>query len=154
MNSKYLVLFVAIVFIFSFLASGLLNRSGLEKRLDKISMKYDVCNPVKTICQSMLDGTRAELIFLQQPTALKPFEIEVRIDVEGVADVFIDFRMESMNMGLNYYRLSKSATGIWKGTAILPVCTSRRTDWIADLQIEYQGKLWTAEYSFSQSIEN
>lgn len=155
MNNKLIVFIVAIIFIVSFLVGHWLSESDQKiQQFDKISMQYPACNPVLNECQALLDNTQVSTLFLQKPTALKPFEIEVRVDKPDIQEVRMDFRMPAMNMGVNFYRLNKVNNSLWKGQVILPVCTSRRSDWIAELQVEYQGKLWVAEYGFSQSIEN
>ncbi len=155
MNNKIIISIVAVVFIISFLAGNWLNeRNQKAQKLEKVIMQASPCNPAINKCQALLQGAPVIAAFLQKPSALRPFEVEVKSDLSGIEDVHVDFRMQSMNMGVNLYRLNKVKEGVWVGSVTLPVCTSRRSDWIAELQISYQGKLWTAEYAFTQSIDN
>lgn len=155
MNNKFIITIAIVIFVVSFFVGNWLNgRNEQVMQLEKISMQYSACNPVMNTCQAMLQNVPISIVIPQQPSALKPFEIEVRSNLSDIDDVRIDFRMQSMNMGVNFYHLDKINAGTWKGKATLPVCTSRRSDWIVELQINHQGKLWIAEYAFTQSVDN
>lgn len=155
MNNKFILPVVAIIFIASFLLGNWLNQSDDNiVQFEKKNMQYLPCNPVMNKCQAMFENIPVSITFLQKPTALNPFMIEVRVDEPDIQEVRMDFRMPAMNMGVNFYRLSEVEEGIWKGDVTLPVCTSRRSDWVGELQIHYQEKLWVAEFAFTQSMDN
>ncbi len=64
---------------------------------------------------------------------LQPFPVQVQI--QGKAeDAALVFAMEGMDMGLNRYRLEPAPEGL-RTTAMLPVCTSGRRDWRADIEV-------------------
>jgi len=69
---------------------------------------------------------------------LEKFAFEVVPQGEAarsVGEVRVDFEMVGMDMGINAYRLERLADGRYRQDIILPVCTSTRTDWIANLTI-------------------
>lgn len=53
----------------------------------------------------------------------------------SVGSIRVDFEMIDMDMGINVYRLERLADGHYQATIILPVCTSDRSDWLANLTI-------------------
>ena len=64
------------------------------------------------------------------------FEVEPQGEAaRSVGEVRVDFEMVDMDMGINAYRLERLADDTFRQDIILPVCTSTRTDWIANLTI-------------------
>jgi len=55
--------------------------------------------------------------------------------------------MRGMNMGSNLYRLQPDSEG-YAGRAVLPICTSGRSDWIAEVRIETPHKRYVAPFGF------
>jgi hypothetical protein len=49
--------------------------------------------------------------------------------------VTVDIRGLNMDMGLNRTRLRQADNGRWQGETILPVCSQRRMEWEAQVQI-------------------
>ncbi|MCL7744570.1 hypothetical protein LV476_06360 [Guyparkeria hydrothermalis] len=69
---------------------------------------------------------------------LKKFDFTVEPLGEAarsVGSVRVDFEMVDMDMGINAYRLERLADGHYQATVILPVCTTDRSDWLANLTI-------------------
>jgi len=68
---------------------------------------------------------------------MQPFRVE--LEVTGlppaiVTEVVVSFAMAGMDMGLNRYRLDPgSEPGRWRGQVTLPICSSGRTDWLAQI---------------------
>ena len=71
----------------------------------------------------------------------------------NVEKVIVDFNMKDMNMGLNRVQLDHKGNGVWVASTILPVCTLRRNDWVSQLQLLRQNKLWLADFEFEQKKE-
>ncbi|MFW5936725.1 MAG: PAS domain-containing sensor histidine kinase, partial [Desulfosalsimonas sp.] len=54
---------------------------------------------------------------------------------KAVGEIRVDFEMVGMDMGINAYRLDRMADGEYREEVILPVCTTDRSDWLANLSI-------------------
>lgn len=64
------------------------------------------------------------------------FRVEPQGEVaQSVGGVRVDFEMLDMDMGINAYRLERLVDGEYRATIILPVCTTDRSDWLANLTI-------------------
>lgn len=68
------------------------------------------------------------------PSALQPFVLTVRAP-KGT-QVYAEFVMQGMEMGLNRYRLEHQPNGAWQGRVTLPVCVSGRRDWLLVLEVD------------------
>jgi hypothetical protein len=74
--------------------------------------------------------------FGAEPRALQPFPIHIQLEGHQQADaVTLAFSMQGMDMGSNRYRLIADAPGGWSADITLPICTSGRTDWVADFEL-------------------
>lgn len=71
-----------------------------------------------------------------QVVALKSFPVELRASGEAPDAVRVKFAMSGMSMGLNEYRLIPAGDGVWKADVMLPICTSGRSDWLAEFTVE------------------
>jgi len=90
-------------------------------------------------CRVSIDGLGAFRVSMpERVVPLEKFAFEVVPQGEAarsVGEVRVDFEMVGMDMGINAYRLERLADGRYRQDIILPVCTSTRTDWIANLTI-------------------
>lgn len=83
--------------------------------------------------------------------ALKPFRLRLQLDqitpvkIDGIELVF---SMQGMQMGLNKYRLIRETDRLWTATVTLPICTSGRSDWLADFELKSSDQKWTARIPF------
>ena len=56
---------------------------------------------------------------------------------ENIQDVHIDFAMQTMQMGLNRYRLMPShQRSDWQAEVTLPLCVQGRSDWLMLIEID------------------
>jgi hypothetical protein len=62
--------------------------------------------------------------------------LAVDLDAIDAENVIVDIRGLNMDMGLNRTRLARDAAGTWRGETILPVCSQRRMEWEAAVQID------------------
>lgn len=77
--------------------------------------------------------------FLEVPQVMKPLTLVLNTNkTEVVRDVHVSFAMQSMEMGLNRYRLVPQA-GAWQAMVTLPVCAQGRSDWNVLVEIEMDG---------------
>ena len=102
------------------------------------------------VCTTQMNERRVTLRFLEQPNPLKPFSFIVTLQgfaEDNVKGIQVAFRMQGMDMGRNLYRLQPDSEG-YTGRAVLPVCTSGRSDWIAEVRIETPDKRYVAPFGF------
>lgn len=67
---------------------------------------------------------------------MKTLTLEVVLQPPGAREVFVDIRGLNMDMGVNRTRLAQVENGVWQGETILPVCSQRRMEWEAAVQID------------------
>ncbi len=114
------------------------------------------CNVTERICQATGPDVRLRLQLGPPVSVMRSFPIRVKLDGDygEVEQVSVLFTMEGMNMGLNWYRLKEGRAGRWIGQAMLPVCTSGRTDWIARVSVRAGRRDWKVEFPFeAESLE-
>lgn len=127
-------------------------RSGLDVPSVPLVASATDCDSARTACGAQGEGLEIELRLGPPVQPLEPFDIALRIADGALADsavVEVRFVMQGMDMGINRYRLARAADGIWRGRAVLPVCTSRRTDWLAELDIRDGARRWTVALPFT-----
>lgn len=110
------------------------------------------CDSALRVCAARSDALDIALQLGPPVRPMQAFEIQVRSlrgPLGADARVDVQFQMRAMDMGINRYRLAIAADGVWRGTAILPVCASGRSDWIAQLDIRAGGRHWIAELPFT-----
>jgi hypothetical protein len=79
-----------------------------------------------------------ELAFSISPNdipLMQTLTLEVETNVAGVEGVVVDIRGLNMDMGLNRTQLSAGGGGSWRGETILPICSQRRMEWEAAVQL-------------------
>ena len=90
-------------------------------------------------CTVTIDGLGAFRVTMPETVVpLEKFTFAVSPQGEvarSVGAVRVDFEMVGMDMGINAYRLERLADGEYRSTIILPVCTTDRSDWLANLTI-------------------
>lgn len=127
-------------------------RSGADAPPVPLVASATDCDSARTACGAQGEGLRIELRLGPPVQPLEAFDIALRIadgTLTDAAAVEVQFVMRGMDMGINRYRLARAADGVWRGRAVLPVCTSRRTDWIAELDIRDGTHRWTAALPFT-----
>ncbi len=67
---------------------------------------------------------------------MQPLRLAVRTQGIAAAAVAVDIRGLNMQMGLNRTALRQDREGVWSGETILPICSQRRMEWEAAVQID------------------
>lgn len=110
------------------------------------------CDSARQACAARGEDLEFELRLGPSVRPMEAFDVRLR-GLRGALDadaqISVEFQMRGMDMGLNRYRLEPAADGAWQGRAMLPVCTTGRSDWIARVEIAQRGRRWTAELPFS-----
>ncbi len=97
-----------------------------------------VCNPVGGLCTA---GDATLTVTLGLGDGIQPlttFPVEVNLIGEKAAKVkkvTANFSMLNMDMGFNRFDLSQQADKIWRGQAILPVCSMGRREWRVTVEV-------------------
>ncbi len=117
------------------------------------------CDAAYQACVARGDALRLELVLGPPVIALEAFPVQLRVIAGDVlseaAAVELEFGMVGMDMGQNRYRLERQSDSDWSGTALLPVCTMGRRDWLARVRLTDGARAWTAEIPFvSQSTSS
>ena len=94
------------------------------------------CDLLKSKCEYVIDNKTVMLEFSGHVQTMKRFTLRVQLKNfrSKVKEVSVKFSMKSMNMGQNNFQLlpvNKNVQNLdlWKTSLLLPVCTSKRTDW-------------------------
>ena len=136
------------------LASGLWS---LQPDADSVAQPTPLqaaadCDSARQACVARGADLEFELRLGPPVRPMEAFGIHLR-SLRGALDadarISVEFQMRAMDMGLNRYRLERAADGAWNGQAILPVCTTGRSDWVARVEIAQDARRWTAELSFT-----
>ena len=114
--------------------------------------------PVRQPCQvsagpCMAGDEQLQLSVLLGPgvVALKPFPVTLTLDPVSrvdVKEITLAFSMQGMSMGLNRYRMIRRSDRIWTAKVTLPICTSGRSDWIADFDLKSDDGRWSLKIPF------
>jgi hypothetical protein len=67
---------------------------------------------------------------------MKPLKLAVITEGLAPETMVVEIRGLNMEMGLNRTQLTPIAEGGWAGETILPVCSQRRMEWEAALQLD------------------
>jgi len=111
------------------------------------------CDPVATACSAGNDDLTLNLRLSGEVHPLKPFTVE--LDLRGrvaatVNKVTVGFAMVGMDMGENVFKLVRGADGVWRGQAMLPICSHGRRDWRATVEAAGEA-LYTAAFNLQVS---
>ncbi len=109
------------------------------------------CDSAQRSCRLLGDDIEFELSLGPPVRTMQTFVVvlhRLRGDIAADAHVEVQFQMRDMDMGLNRYRLIADADGVWRGQAMLPVCSDDRSDWLAQVTITANGKAWQAQLPF------
>jgi len=88
-------------------------------------------------CQQSLAG--GSVTFSIEPgdvPLMKPLVLAVVTQGLVAAGVVVEIRGLNMEMGLNRTVLTRGGDGDWRGETILPICSQRRMEWEAAVQLE------------------
>jgi hypothetical protein len=107
------------------------------------------CDPAKNTCVAYGEGINLSLSLQGPVRVLKSFLVTVQLEspavVSPIRRVAVTFSMVGMYMGFNRFSLEQRSSKIWQGQAMLPVCSSGRTDW--RIAVEVAGEpAYTAEF--------
>ena len=120
-----------------------------EKNAPAAMLALAVPCDIHSGCRAGSDGLAVTVRFGTPPRALQPFPVQVLTETaQAVESVAIGFSMRGMDMGLNRYRLVVTAPHDWRGDVTLPVCSSGRSDWLANVEVIADGNKYHVAVPF------
>lgn len=147
----FLLLFVLVTVMLSrYLRPAQQAMLGLEPA-ETVAMAVETdCDARTSACRARVGEVRLQLQLEPTLRPLQAFGIELKAEGWQPQQVAIYFSMQGMEMGLNRFLLQPQ-DGLWRGSAMLPVCTDRRNDWLATVFVTHQGRRYRAEFGFTQA---
>lgn len=138
---------VAVVYYFR-------NQQEVEQKPRLVLELSDLnCNPAEVACTATKQDFSVALFFPDKVHYLKPFRMQVTatgMNNSTIEAVFIDYNMVGMDMGLNRFSLLPVNDGKgqqrYEGEGILPVCVSGRVDWLANINVVTEDKVYEAVF--------
>ncbi|MHB1677601.1 MAG: hypothetical protein ACYCSS_08725 [Sulfuriferula sp.] len=124
---------------------GVLVFGGIYQKWHHTAQKPRTVNCADTLhtCRFTMDRQSVQVNFLEPPTGLHPFTLQV--EIPSAHRIFASFTMPEMDMGNNRYRLLQKNAQLWQAQVILPVCMSGGHNWLLTLNID--GKTITIPFS-------
>lgn len=89
-------------------------------------------------CRAALPGGGAVSLAIAPPEIplMQTLTLDVRLEGAEAHSVVVDIRGLNMDMGISRARMRDLGDGTWRGETILPVCSQRRMEWEAAVQVE------------------
>ena len=147
MNNIFSIISIILLFVIVYYAGQFLSKS--DYAVDPlVYIDSPKCNPAMSSCRAVFDNGEIIVHFLQQPSALTPFDVEVLTRGFDAKKVSVTFVMNNMDMGVNAFNLDYQSKEVWRVKAILPVCSQARSDWIVEIRVKYKDKILRTDYAF------
>lgn len=121
---------------------------GLEPANTILMSTDKECDVSVSTCQASLGEYRLKFSIDSTVQPLKSFTVELQPEAWQPEQAAVYFSMQGMEMGLNRFSLQQT-DGVWQGRAMLPVCTDRRSDWLATVFVSHDGQRYRSEFGFS-----
>lgn len=109
------------------------------------------CDVSAAPCVKSAKGMRLTLALLDKPSGLRPFPVQVTTEASDalqITHVKLIFSMTGMHMGDLKQSLRREGDQ-WVGQAILPICTSGRSDWQVQVEVIADKTIYLADYAFT-----
>jgi len=139
------LVFLLSVFLVSYLLGSLLeNNRQTESFFNK-----STCDLLNGSCHIVNRDIEYEIAFDGVPSPLTPFGIRLTALDSKISHVGIEFEMEEMDMGNNFYSLENKGK-FWDAQVLLPVCSLGRNDWLLRVNVVRDEVMYSTELKFSQ----
>lgn len=153
MQRQILTTLLTVALVIAILGGAWFLRPGRDTSSVVAIMQVSAeCDSAQRACTARGEDLEFELRLGPPVRPMEAFEIRLhglRDTLGADAQITVEFQMRGMDMGLNRYRLERAADGAWYGRAMLPVCTTGRSDWLARVEIAQRGRRWVAELPFT-----
>ena len=147
MNNLFSIISTLVFFVIVYFAGQFLSKP--EHATEQVVyIDSPKCSPAISPCKAVFDDGEIILHFLQQPSALIPFDVEVLTKDFDAEMVSVAFVMKNMDMGVNTFNLDHHSKETWQVKAILPICSQARNDWVVELRVKYKDEILRTDYAF------
>jgi hypothetical protein len=116
-----------------------------KSSLPEETLSVDVpCDATGQGCNAQSGAMQWTVRIGPEAVALKSFPVSLRIagSDETLESARVKFVMSGMSMGLNEYQLISVDNNAWEADVMLPICTSGRSDWLAEFSVASKRKRW------------
>lgn len=152
--SRMIKSFLAFVFVSLVVSILILSQSQfLNKGKSKpivILERTAPCDNLKSVCKFTGDGKQLELVFSGKVKTMQAFRLNAGLlnFVTEIENISASFSMTSMSMGINRFVLqphdTQARNSYWQTSVLLPVCISKRSDWLMVFKVETATKTYKA----------
>lgn len=120
-----------------------------QTRVPAVQLALSEPCDVQLGCRATNESLTATVIFGTDVHGLQPFPLKVLFETGNqVESVTVAFSMQGMDMGLNRYSLSGDSMSAWNAIVTLPICSTGRTDWIAEFDLLAAGRHYRLQVPF------
>jgi len=119
------------------------DKPVLDKEVIYLDGKKN-CDLVNSECEFVSDNKTVTLKFEGTVRTLQRFKLKTKSYNFNNDILFISatFSMKSMDMGSNTFKLQKLDSTQWDSDILLPICTSKRSDWNMMFNIETKKSIY------------
>jgi len=144
---EWLLLVVALIFL---LAGVMLQKTGIFSSQDKVSIVASDCDLRSGLCSVMLDDQTLQFrIEPKDIQVLKNLQISLKLPENAAIfpeSVSVEFEGINMDMGYNRIFLEPQGQNLFKGSGMIPACTSDTMDWLVHLKLSLPGRLSDVQF--------
>lgn len=126
---------IKIAFFVLLLALVMAANYFLKEEKEVVVIEYSKCNLSKGECNLFAGNEIIRVSVVGEIKALQKFEIRLSGQSDNVLGARVNFKMKTMDMGINQYTFVKHEDGVWLAEVVIPICTAGRRDWLVELEL-------------------
>ena len=121
-------------------------QTNVDPAKNVIAIDVHNCQPNRQDCVFKYRDYTFQLTMDHDISPLKPFRVQIHTDAKHIQEIIVSFEMKNMDMGLNQFHLVRQSNEIWEANAIIPICTTGRSDWLFRVEIELGNEILHTNY--------
>lgn len=141
-----LLLIVSILLIIAINLWLYLLQTNVDPVKNLISIDSLHCQPNSQNCIFKYRDYIFQLTMDHDISPLKPFRVQIHTDAKHIQEIIVSFEMKNMDMGTNQFHLVRQTNEIWEANAIIPICTTGRSDWLFRVEIDLGNEIIHTTY--------
>lgn len=131
-------LFFILIFLGGYGVAYFQRHSQQQELSQRINYKAPTaCDFNLDPCNIKVDDKNISITVHGNITPLERFNVQLQGNAVKAAVVSVS--MVDMDMGINRFVFKETAAGVFETSVVLPVCTARRKDWLAEFYIDLIG---------------
>lgn len=131
---------LALLVVVVVVAQLVLNRQHVDNQ-DVISVAPS-CHLNNAVCTYNLDGTEVKFFNDGDIRPLKKFKLILQANELNIQSANVSLSMPGMVMAENRFTFKAAGVDNWYSEIIIPVCTTGRRDWTAEISIKASDKIY------------